>query len=340
MIKNIYLAIALVIIISNTYAQQSSGFNFLNLPQNTHENALGGVSVTSLGNEVASFNPSFIPEADDKKLHINHTFYYASSAFTQLFYKHKSEKIGSFGVGLRYLGHGKIDGYDEYGNSTTDFRAKDYALSFSKGHKKDNYSIGAKINLIRSSIENYSASALGLDLAGTFHHPNEHFKFGVLIRNLGFTFQNDYTHPYQLPLDIQLGGSIGFEGMPLLFDLTYHHLHQYDISYFDASNATQIVGGTPTVNYWNNFARHFVIGTQLRFSKSLRAKFGYNIKRRFELKQKNLAGLTGISLGFSLEKEDFGFSYAWSKYIINKGMHQLAFNYNLEKVFRKHKTIE
>ena len=93
-------------------------------------------------------------------------------------------------------------------------------------------SAGANAKVAVSNLASFQASALMIDLGGTFKHPEKDMTIGLLVKNLGFLI-SDYIdiNDSQLPLDIQLGFSYKPEFMPLRFSLAAKNLLRDDLIY-------------------------------------------------------------------------------------------------------------
>lgn len=96
--------------------------------------------------------------------------------------------------------------------------------------------------------------------------------------------------------------------MPLFkFFITAEHLEKFDLTYeTEAEKQAQtnsITGTAPNkkTSFEKNLdkvMRHFVVGTELSIGKNLTFRFGYNYRRRQEMKISTKPGMVGFSWGW------------------------------------------
>ena len=136
---------------------------------------------------------------------------------------------------------------------TGSFTATDFALTVGHSHQVGPFALGANLKFASSSIAEYSASALMLDLGGVFEHPSKDFNVALVFKNMGLVL-GDYTDQSNssLPFDIQIGTSFKPQYMPIRFSITVYNLYQGDIAYFDPSGDGEPVG-LPEGSYASNF---------------------------------------------------------------------------------------
>jgi hypothetical protein len=163
-------------------------------------------------------------------------------------------------------------------------------------------------------IAGYSASALLFDLGGMFIHPEQDFKIGIAINNVGFGLK-EYTNDsdFAMPLDVQIGSSFKPEHMPLRFSLTLHNLNKYKILK---------EGEGENVAVGKQLFSHVVVGAEIIINKNLNLRAGYNYLRRQELKDEK-AGAAGLSLGAMIRIK--GFEVAYGRGFFNKAGAQNCF---------------
>ncbi len=126
---------------------------------------------------------------------------------------------------MQHLGYGTIEGFDQTGAATGDYKSGETVFIISKSHQVGNFRIGANLKPAFSTLAGYRSSALLLDIGGVFVHPSQELVVGMVIKNLGFVIQ-DYTESgtSSLPFDIQVGITLKPEHMPLRFSFTAYQL--------------------------------------------------------------------------------------------------------------------
>ncbi|NLR89694.1 type IX secretion system protein PorQ [Flammeovirga agarivorans] len=308
--------------ITVSYAQLGGvdAFNFLTVPTNARQVGLGGFLITSgLDDPNAMFyNSALLGEESVDKVVFNYYDYHTTAGMTSLGYA-KQLGGGIVGFGMAYMGYGEFDGFDQNGNYTGTYNANDYWLQGSYTYKQGVFSFSANMKFAASKIESYKANALMFDMNGAFIHPTKDLVVGLSVKNAGFVMrQYQPNDTSELPFDTQLGLSFKPERMPLRFSVTYHHIHQFDITYTDTSlKGEQDAFGNdlykePT--FADKLSRHFAFGGEFVLGKVVNVRAGYNVMRRKEMITQGVKGMAGMSLGAALKIKkhiDFGYSVAW-----------------------------
>ena len=313
-------------------------FEFLNLPSNARTAALGGVVITATEHDVNMFtaNPSLLDSGDVNYLSFNHLGFYADIKYNALTYVGRFKKIGPVGFAVQHLGYGEFESFDASGNSIGTFDAGEIALTISKSHQLGPFVLGANIKYGESRISTYKASALFLDLGGSFKHPERELIVGLNFKSFGIVL-SDYTDTddSRLPFDVQLGLTFKPQYMPFRFTFTAYNLNRSNVAYFDES----ISFAEDEPGQIDQIFRHLNIGTEIVFGKNFQARFGYNHLLRKELRLQNTSGGAGFSYGFMLRIKAFEFSYTNTTYHADGGRSFLTLTTNLNRVFRKKVTI-
>lgn len=332
----------LLFLSSQTFAQIGgrNSFEFLKLPTSAKQFALGGVNASLNQNDVNTFfqNPALIADTLSKQASFTYSPFYADINYTTLAYAHKFKKIGTLAFGLQYMAYGKMDETDASGAVLGEFNAGDLALTVGKSFKSGNFTFGANLKFINSSIASYSSSALAIDLGGTFQHPKQDFTLGLVIKNLGFTFSNYVDdNSVNMPFDVQLGASYKPEFMPFRFSLTLHQLYQFDIVYLDPALSTSLNSSglgeeTQSKTFFDKVFRHVVFGGELLLAKGFTMNLGYNHLINRELRLDDISSFAGFSFGFGLKVKAFEFEFGRGIYHVAGGRSFLTLRSQLDKV--------
>ena len=225
-------------------------------------------------------------------------------------------KAGQFGLGASWVNYGEMQGYEATGQASNSFSASSYAIRAQHARFSGPFSLGLALGYAGEHIETYSQSALFLDISSIYEHPEKDLRLGLLVRNLGVVFGNQAGLD-RLPLDSRLGLSYRLEHLPLRLSLTYHHLHQWDITYLDPnlneSLSLQGQNQTKNASWIDQFSRHFSIGSEFLISKSITLLAGYDHLTRREMQLPEQIGAMGFSLGGELKIRYFGLQlgHAW-----------------------------
>lgn len=313
-------------------------FEFLNLPSNSRTAALGGTVVTSTDSDVNMFlsNPALLDSSISNHLSFNHLGFYAGIKYNAFTYAASFKKIGLLGISVQSLGYGDFESFDASGNSIGTFDAGEIAITVSKSHQLGPFALGVNLKYAESRISTYKASALMLDIGGTFVHPERELTIGLNFKSLGVTLgRYTETDEGQLPFDVQFGITFKPEHMPFRFTFTAYNLNRSNASFFDEN----ISLSEDEPGQVDQIFRHINIGTELVLGKNFQLRFGYNHLLRKELRLQNTAGGSGISFGFLMRIKAFELSYTNMTYHADGGKSFITITTNLNRVFKKKTTI-
>lgn len=328
------------------FAQAIGGqqiFTFLSLPTHARVAALGGqvASATQPDGLYHLNNPALADSLAEHQFGISFMPYLAAAKYYTLQYGLPIPTKGHWAAGLQYLSYGQFDMTDPAGNNLGTFTANDYALSLTHARTEGNFTLGATIKAVGSSIEMYSAFALMADLGGVWRHPKKQFTFGLVAKNIGYLLRNyNPVTTTELPFDLQAGVTFKPVHAPVRISLTAHHLHRFDIAYNDPNlNITYDLNGNPILNRINvpeKLARHLIVGAELLISRSIHILAGYNHQRRQEGRIQNTGGLAGFSVGAAVQSRGFQLTYARFLYTpIAGGTSQLSLKIDMARWISK-----
>lgn len=303
------------------FSQQPGGkstFAFLNMPINARVAGLGGELISQYGDDanLIRYNPASANYQMNKSYGLNYMKYYGDVylANTNFAYAKDSTKIMWAG-NLSYLDYGIIDSYDAGGNYAGTYRAREFSAVASAGKRLDNYSLGVNLGLANSNIAGYNAYGVFMDIGGMYIHPKKPVTIGVLVKNIGFNF-NNYTkgNPESLPIDVQAGITMKPQHMPLRFNFTLHKLYKYNVSYYDPASNLYVDQQSDANNHKPNLldktVRHINIGLEGILAKGFNVRAGYSFMRRQDLKfQAGKSAWAGFSCGAMIRIKRFSFEY-------------------------------
>ncbi len=316
-----------------------NSFEFLDISANPRTMGLGGANVSLAQEDVNMFlnNPAVLDSSMAGIASLNYSPFFGRTPHFLLTYAHNFEgKIGLLAAGLQYIRYGKIQETDEVGNIIGEFLAADYALTIGKSFRADNFRFGVNLKLVGSQIASYNAFGVATDLGVSFKHPENDFRAGLIITNLGGVFKKYLpNYPLRMPFDARLGVSFKPYKMPFRFSVTAYHLYRWDIAYNDPAFATTtdpFTGQTQTkkISFANNLFRHFVFGTEIIFHKNFHLRLGYNHLRNQELKFKEITALAGFSGGLAFRVKGYEVAFTRAGFA-RKGLTCLAISKNLKE---------
>lgn len=235
-----------------------------------------------------------------------------------LAYSRHLEGVGTASAGLRFLGYGEFEGYDEDGNETGAFGAADVALTLGLARSlAARLRYGANVHLVYGTIEAASASALAADVGVLYHLPAHQFTVSASVHHLGAPLDDYYQDGTTLPVDVRLGLSKQLAHLPLRLSAMGLNLHDLEQGPDDASAFAQVM-------------RHLAVGAELEPVRALALRVGYGHRRHQELTGRD-DGLdpAGLSAGFGLTIQDLSVDYAYSSWSTLGALHQFGLRAHL-----------
>ena len=327
----------------------SSVYSFLDLSTSARVAALGGtfISVNDNDPNPATMNPSLLSPAMDGMLSFSGVKYYADVNGGDVSFTKAFDKLGTFQAAAHYINYGTFTATDIYGNVNGSFTAADYALQVGWGYKANKYfSVGSDLKFVYSHLEEYTSYGLSGDLAVSYaSEPVRGITASLVARNFGSQLkqynENDEREPVEP--ELMLGFSKKFPHAPFRIIVTYRHVEKFDYTYLNPITAETIdpLTGEKTITeitFWDKFSRHFILGTELVFSKNFSLRYAYNFQRRAEMKLADRGGTSGMSFGFGLQVNRFNLGFGMAQYHLAGMANHLTITTNPSDFFRKKKA--
>jgi len=309
-------------------------FEFQNVPTNTRLTALGGVNVSIPDEDLnmAFSNPALTSDTLSGLASFNYLNYFANVGALSAIYQHDLGKYGSWYIGVVNFDYGEFEGRDQTGAITADFDASETLLVLGRSHTVRNFTFGASLKFVNSTIAEYSANSLAIDIGGVFKHPTQELNIGLVFKNVGFVL-NDYnqTGNTKLTFDVQLGTTFKPQYMPFRFSFTAYNLYEGDIAYFNSNDPNS--GEEPGLA--DKIFRHLNAGVELLISRNVNLRAGYNHLVRQELKLEETAGGAGFSFGLMFRIKAFEFSYSRGGYHAAGGSNNFGLTVNTNRFYKK-----
>ncbi|PAM92928.1 penicillin-binding protein [Flavobacterium sp. IR1] len=312
-------------------------YQFLNLTTSPRQAALGGKTITIYDEDVnqVMFNPATLNEDMDNHLAMNYGSYYGEASYGTASYAYTYDRhLQTFHAGVSYINYGTFEGYDENGQSTSDFTGSEAALSLGYAYNipYTDVHVGANVKLITSSLETYNSFGGAIDLGFLYVIEKNNVNLALVIRNIGTQFTTYSGIHEKLPLEIIAGMSQELEHVPLRWHLSLENLQQWNVSFSNPVRSESNIDGSSTpekVSFVNNALRHVIVGFELFPKKAVNLRFGYNFRRAEELKIEEQRNFSGISLGFGIKMNRLKFNYSYSKYTLasNNSLFGLILNF-------------
>ncbi len=329
-------------------AQQggSQSYAFLNLESSARVAATGGSLLSIQDNDpnTAFINPSLLDTNMHGALALNYINYFAGINYLYAGYVHSFNEITA-SANLMYLNYGKFTRTDDLGNVIGEFTANDMVLSLGASKRIDTaFSVGANVKIINSVLESYTSFGAAVDLSGTYRNMEKNFSASILMRNIGMQFSTYTDNNRQpLPFGIDIGFSKKAAKAPFILHVLMKDLQKWDLTYTDPNAEPELDfnGDTVTVKppgFLNKLMRHVNVGVEFAPSEAFFIDFGFNYRRRQELKLDNRPGMVGFSIGAGIKIKRFRFSYGRSSYHRAGGSNHITVTTNILKSKPKKNT--
>ncbi len=213
-----------------------------------------------------------------------------------------ADSNGSIGAGVQYIDYGTFQGYDTRGLATSDFGARELALSVGYSNvAPHNVHYGVAVKFISSSlvsgssVANYSSTGIAADAGLYYEFKPALMTFGVSALNIGTQLKTYAGVQEALPFDLTVGFSKKLERLPLTVHLSFHNL-------------TRDLEGHNFFFALNDFS----FGGEFAIGKILRLRVGYENQKRQDLKLPTGSGLAGFSLGAGIVVKRYQFDYSFN----------------------------
>ncbi len=280
----------------------------LEQPISSRVAALGGNNTSFIGKDISFsvVNPAILPLQQKRELLIHAASYFAGTGYGSGMYSFGGNESGMWLAGFQYVDYGLFKGFDEYGNATSEFTAKDLALYGGYGYRFNPYfSIGGILKPVLGIYETYSTYAIAADFGALYINEEQRLQIGLTARNIGGQFYGyDSSEPNSfLPINLAIGLSKRLQHAPFVFHLTMQQLQRWN--YDTATNLSV----SPTISTVSKIARHFIIGVDIvPPSDKFWLALSYNFQRGQELPVPELVSLAGFSggLGFKIQGVELG----------------------------------
>lgn len=345
MVKNIIISIiSLIPVLAYGQIGGRTPFDFMRIAASGRVVAMGGDNVSIQDDDVhfAWHNPALANDSMHGRLGMSISNYLGDLTLGYAGYSRTSEALGSWHIGMHYLGAGQFDGYDALGNPQTGYSAGEYALVAGLSRPIGPFRYGANLKFMWGTLASgYGAttSAVAVDVGASYASKTKLFMAGLVIKNSGIMLSSPIAGGENegLPLEFQAGITNKLRYMPLRFSLTFTNLEHPNLIFEDPNapprfdlNNEPIEEADP---FLDNLIRHVVFGGEFLLGKSIRVRGGYRHIRRQELRAQNRNGLAGFSLGFGLRVNRFALDYGFSAYGVSNtfNTHQFSLLLNLQK---------
>lgn len=295
----------------------TNAYSFLEVSSSTHALGLGGygIAISSPDPMLVDQNPGLLGPEIGSVVGLSYMRYLGSSNFAAARFAHSAGEHGAWGIGIKYLDYGNIEGYLSDGTHTGSFKPQDISVEGTYSHDfNDRLRGGINVKMIYSNYDQYSAVALAADLGINYYNPDNNLSLSAVIKNAGGQvkrFNESYDH---LPFDIQLGYMQGLGNGPFSLAITAHHLTHWKLPYYSHKSEDQeTTVAEADYKFVSTLFRHLTFGLQYSPSDAFYIAVGYNYKTRSDMSAYQRSFLSGISLGLGINVSDFAIGISYSQ---------------------------
>lgn len=303
-----------------------SAYQSLNLATNPRAAGLAGSTISLADGDVSQFfeNPALLDSVNEGDTFFHFNPYFADANVFSMAYSFSVKGVDGFAAGLNYVNFGSFEMRDDSGESLGSFSANDYVVSIGKAHAVGPFTLGVNLKFANSTIDSYSSSALLADVGGKFQI-NKNWTFAMVFENLGVKL-SDYTElsSPSIPFDVKIGTSFKPEYMPLRFTLTSSNL-------VDENNVIEEETTGRSNNGVDKVIQRINIGAELLLSENFQLLFGYNHKRKQELRLDELGGGAGFSYGLMVRVKRIQLRFSRATYHAAGGSSFISLQTNLRE---------
>ena len=270
-------------------------FEFLKLDASPRTAALAGSFVA--GNDdpnVIFYNPAGIAGLKETPVSFSFVKHLLDVNMAALSGSYNFDGIGRFGAGIQYINYGSFNEITEDGIKTGEFKVADFAMTLGYSNFLDsNFSYGVNAKFIYSGIQERSSTALAFDIGLLYELRESNLSFGLSVQNIGNQITAYYETKEDLPLDIRFGFAKQFTGVPLKFYFSFNQLNEKNDDFFSRF-------------------QNYTFGAEIKLSKVLKTRLGYNSRLHKDLKIGTTAGLAGLNLGFGITAGNYIVDYTFT----------------------------
>jgi len=330
-----------LLLLCSTYSlsAQTGGTNvyqFLNLMQSGIVSSLGGSNVSLMNGDVnlASCNPSLLSPEMNNNLALNYVNYLAGINYGMSVYSFTLPGIGNSAAGITYLNYGAFREADESGVITGTFRAAEYALSLMFSREIDSsFRAGVTVKPVLSHLEKYTSFGIAVDIGVSWQSRDRLTSAGAVIRNAGFQVTTyDGETREKLPFEIQAGISRRLAHAPFRFSATLRHLERFDLTH-----DYETPSGTSGSGFFEDAARHLVLGAEVLPHKNFYFSAGFNYQRRKELMVESGTAMAGFSWGFGINTTYLSLGFGRASFHLAGASNHFSIVVRPEMIFKKFK---
>jgi len=299
----------------------SNTYQFLELSPSPRHMALGTWISTLSPNSIHSSlaNPAIVSDSIQGQVVLNYQPYFAGINRGTAAAVFGLKEGRSILVDTRFVHYGTFDETNTFGEKIGEFSGNEVALGVAYAHHfpSKNLFVGARLNLISSTLAEYNSTGFTADL-GVYHSfPSSRYRFGLVARNIGSQLSTYDSVKESLPFSLSFGISNELEYLPLRWHLSIDHLQNWNLAYANPNQQQtnfegELIDKNPS--FFDELFRHLVFGAELFSERAFTIQIGYNFLRSAELSLAEVRSFSGLSFGFGINLRKFRFNYSHARF--------------------------
>ena len=222
-------------------------------------------------------------------------------------------------IDTRFIHYGTFDERDIFAEKIGEFSGNEFALGVAYSYTIDskNLRVGARLNLISSTLADYQSMGWTADL-GLYHESQSSlYRYALVARNIGSQFITYDNVKESIPFSLSFGISNELEYLPLRWHLCLDYLNRWDLNYVNTNQQQtnfegELVDDSST--FIDEFVRHLVFGAELFPDRPFSIQVSYNFLRSAELSISEIRSFSGLSFGFGVNLRKFKFNYSHARF--------------------------
>ena len=317
------IAICAILYCSSMPAQigGSKTFQFLEMSPSPRHMSLGTWVSTLSPNSIHSglANPAMVSDSIKGQVVLNYQPYFAgiNRGTAAAVFSLKGGR--SILVDTRFIHYGTFDETNTLGVKIGEFSGNEVALGLAYAHHfpSKSLSVGARLNLISSTLAEYNSNGITADL-GLYHtSPSSRYRFSVVARNVGSQLRTYDSVKESIPFSLSFGISNELQYLPLRWHLSIDNLQNWNLVYVNPNQQQTNFEGElieEDLSFFDELFRHFVFSAELFPSRAFTVQIGYNFLRSVELEIAEVRSFSGLSFGFGINLRKFRFNYSHARF--------------------------
>jgi hypothetical protein len=292
------MVVVIVGVVFNTlaFAQGTVGFELLRMEATARSAAAMGTLVAVPGEvDAMESNPATLADVAQPWVSLTYLKHLLDFNSGTIGYAMPVKNWGTMGARITYFDYGSFDEATPLGEITgRTFGANDMLFSASFARSVGPvFRLGGSLNFIWSKIDEYSASALGVNIGFPARTKARiegihEVVLGGAVYNLGAATKAFVTEADKLPLGFRGGLSAPLEYLPLTLMMQ--------------------------VTKWVDEDVHFALAGEFKPADVLRVRVAYSTEGREQRVDSNKDAFAGLSAGFGLLFREYRFDYALSSF--------------------------